>query len=64
MEEHSLEKHIRKLFCSLMFIYECSIFPLLFKGPGCFTIVLVAKDGMIYVKQFLSTTDHNQLRFQ
>lgn len=63
-EEHSSEKHIRKLFCSLILIYECCVFPLLFKGPGCSSAMLVAKDDTLYVKQFLSTTDHNQLRFQ
>lgn len=29
------------------------------KGPVCSTPVLVAKDDMLFVKQFLSTTDHN-----
>lgn len=63
-EAHSSEKHIRKLFCSLFLIYECRIFSLFFKGPGCFTTILVAKDDMLYVKQFLSTTDDNKVRFQ
>lgn len=63
-EEHSSEKHIRKLFCSLILIYECHFFSLFFKEPECFTTILVVKDDMLYVKHFLSTTDHNEVRFQ